>query len=102
MSSSHLLRKLNAIGNHGDSESRDAVADQRILEMSQAMSTMAGEKIIDRFENQGDQIKMTELQKVYTASTTQVAAERRWVQGFGSGENMTGDAASSCQLRRWR
>jgi hypothetical protein len=86
ISGTHLVRRLNSIGTNGDLESQAAAGDRRILEMSQAMSTRAGEMILDRMEDQGDEIKMTELQKISEASTNQVAAKRRWVQGGGAGD----------------
>lgn len=93
ISATHLVRRLNSIGTNGDLESQAAAGDRRILEMSQAMSTRAGEMILDRMEEQGDEIKMTELQKIYTASTNQVAAKQRWVQGGSAADAAKGISA---------
>jgi hypothetical protein len=49
--------------------------DRRILEMSQALSTLSGEELLERIENEGGQIKTTELQKIFTASTSEVAVD---------------------------
>jgi hypothetical protein len=93
ISGTHLVRRLNSIGTNGDLEAQAAAGDRRILEMSQALSTRAGEMILDRMEDQGDEVKMTELQKIYTASTNQVAAKRRWAQGGGAGDAGRGISA---------
>lgn len=81
ISATHLTRKLNAIGSNGDLQKKAATGDERILEMSQAMATLAGETILDRLEREGDEMKIAELTKVYSASTNQVAAKQRWSQG---------------------
>jgi hypothetical protein len=56
-------------------------ADRRILEMSQALSTLSGEQLLERMDREGDKMKTTELQKIYTASRSRVAAKQRWSQG---------------------
>ena len=43
ISATHLHRKLNAIGAKGDLQAIADAGDRRILEMSQAMSTLSGE-----------------------------------------------------------
>jgi hypothetical protein len=65
-------------------QAKAEASDRRILEMSQSMSAMAGEKLLGRIEQQGDQLSTTELTKVCTSSTNQAAAKQRWSQG-GSG-----------------
>ena len=81
ISASHLARKVDSIGASGDLQARAAAGDRRILEMSQAMSTLAAETLLERLESEGDELKTTELTKIYTAATNQVAAKQRWSQG---------------------
>lgn len=93
ISATHLTRKLNAIGADGDLQRQAAAGDQRILEMSQALSTLSGERLLDRMEQEGDRMKVSELAKVYTSSTNQVAAKQRWSQGTWSAPKETGVSA---------
>ena len=81
ISATHLTRKLNAIETDGDLHQQAAAGDQRILEMSQALSTLSGERLLERIDREGDQMKVSELAKIYTSSTNQVATKQRWNQG---------------------
>jgi transposase-like protein len=89
ISATHLNRKISRIGANGDFQKQAEASDRRILEMSQSMSLMSGERLLERIEQQGDQMSTTELTKVYTSSTNQVAAKQRWTQG-GSGTSAGG------------
>jgi molybdenum-dependent DNA-binding transcriptional regulator ModE len=89
ISATHLNRKISRIGANGDFQKQAEASDRRILEMSQSMSIMAGEKLLERMEQRGDQMTTTELAKIYTGSTNQVAAKQRWSQG-GSGASTAG------------
>jgi hypothetical protein len=93
ISATHLTRRLNAIGAKGDLQAMADAGDRRILEMSQALSTLSGEELLERIENEGNQMKTTELQKIYTASTSQVAVKQRWSQGSQVGSSDFGMCA---------
>jgi DNA-binding MarR family transcriptional regulator len=93
ISATHLSRKLNAIGAKGDPQAMADAGDRRILEMSQALSTLSGEELLERIKNDGDRMKTTELQKIYTASTNQVAVKQRWSQGSQTGVSDLGMSA---------
>jgi DNA-binding HxlR family transcriptional regulator len=80
ISATHLTRKLNAIESDGSLHRQTAAGDQRILEMSQALSTLSGNRSLERIDHEGDQMKVSELAKS-TSSTNQVAAKQRWSQG---------------------
>jgi len=67
--------------------------DRRILEMSQAMSTLASETLLEKMEEEGTQMKATELTKIYTGSTNQVAAKQRWSHGSQAGGSDLGMSA---------
>ena len=64
-----------------DAETRHRAAEERILTRAEELSEAAGEKLIADVEN--NRLKPVDLIKAYTASTTQVAAKRRWSQGQG-------------------
>jgi len=81
ISATHLTRKLNAIGAKGELQAMADAGDRRILEMSQVLSTLSGEELLERIETEGSQMKTTELRKIYTASTSQVAVKQCWSQG---------------------
>ncbi len=98
ISATHLTRKLNAIGTKSDLQAMADAGDRRILEMSQAMSMLSGEELLERIENDGHQMKTTELQKIYTASTSQVAVKQRWSQGSPIGPNDHGMSALAKML----
>ena len=93
ISASHLTRKLNAIGAKGDLQAITDAGDRRILEMSQAMSTLSGEELLERLEREGDKMKVAELQKIYTAATNQVAVKQRWSHGSRPGGSDLGMSA---------
>jgi hypothetical protein len=99
ISAPHLTRKLNAIGTKGDLQSMADAGDRRIREMSQALSTLSGEELLDRIETEGHQMKTTELQKIYTASTSQVAVKQRWSQGHQTGGSDFGMSALAQMLQ---
>jgi hypothetical protein len=48
--------------------------------MSQAMSTLAGETLLEKMEEEGTAMKTIDLTKIYTGATNQVAAKQRWSQ----------------------
>jgi hypothetical protein len=98
ISATHLTRKLNAIGAKGDLQAMADAGDRRILEMSQALSTLSGEELLERIENEGHQMKTSELQKIYTASTSQVAVKQRWSQGSHVGGSDFGMSALAQML----
>ena len=93
ISATHLHRKLNAIGAKGDLQAIADAGDRRILEMSQAMSTLSGEELLERLEREGDKMKVAELQKIYTAATNQVAVKQRWSHGSRPGGSDLGMSA---------
>jgi hypothetical protein len=99
ISATHLTRKLNAIGAKGDLQAMADAGDRRILEMSQALSTLSGEELLERIENEGRQMKTTELQKIYTASTGQVAVKQRWSPGSPTGASDLGMSALAQMLQ---
>jgi hypothetical protein len=75
ISATHLNRKLNAIGAKSDLQAIADAGDRRILEMSQAMSTIAGETLLEKMEEEGTAMKTADLTKIYTGATNQVAAK---------------------------
>jgi hypothetical protein len=99
ISATHLTRKLNAIGTKGDLQAMADAGDRRILEMSQALSTLSGEELLERIEREGHQMKTTELQRIYTASTSQVAVKQRWSQGSQTGASDLGMSALAQMLQ---
>ncbi len=78
ISAINLHRKLNAIGAKGDLQAIADAGDRRILEMSQAMSTLAGETLLEKMEEEGIAMKTSDLTKIYTGATNQVAVKQRW------------------------
>ena len=66
--------------------------------MSQAMSTLSGETLLEKMETEGTDMKTTELQKIYSASTNQVAVKQRWSQGSQIGPNDQGMSALAQML----
>jgi hypothetical protein len=99
ISATNLTRKLNAIGAKADLQSTADAGDRGILEMSQALSTMSGEELLERIEREGHRMKTTELQKIFTASTSQVAVEQRWSQGSHFGGSDFGMSALAQMLQ---
>ena len=99
ISATHLTRKLNAIGTKGDLQAMADAGDRRILAMSQALSTLSGEELLDRIENEGSQMKTTELQKIFTAATSQAAVKQRWSQGSHVGGSDLGMSALAQMLQ---
>ena len=76
-----------------DAEQRHRAAEKRILTTAEELSEAAGEKLIADVE--ANRLKPGELVKTFSAATNQVAAKRRWNQGWGSGEDRTQDALAA-------
>ena len=93
ISAINLHRKLNAIGAKGDLQAIADAGDRRILEMSQAMSTLAGETLLEKMEEEGIAMKTGDLTKIYTGATNQVAAKQRWSHGSRPGGSDLGMSA---------
>ncbi len=84
LSSSQLKRLIVLSEANGDPEHAGRAADDRIAEAAQTISILAAEKIIERLESDGDDLKPGELVRVYRSAVETVAQKRRWNYG-GSG-----------------
>ena len=77
----HLTSKVNALAAKDDPAKMAEAGGDRIFEISQAISTLAGARPLERIEHDEGQMKTTELTKLHKSSTDLVTLKQQWSQG---------------------
>ena len=81
VSAAALRQLLVSHGSGGDQDRIDQAADDRLLAATHAIALLAAERLVERLEAQGDQLKTQELLKAYKSASELVALKRQWSKG---------------------